>query len=204
MLSEIFWRDHSGASCAVFVAFVAGKPALVARSTNHFEGDCAMNEYLELCARIQKYPIVIWWTTSVLVSVAIWLSHYFSMFVTVGGMTVVNLRVLGLAARNQTVAQVADLYSKWMWPGIVVLVVSGSLMLAGDSVLFCTNGVFGIKLLLMVLAAISGVIIQSNAHKWDKLSGTPISAKVIALVSLALWIGTILAAVDVPALTDVP
>ena len=163
-----------------------------------------MNEYLHWCAQLQRYPIVVWFTTSVLVSVLIWLSHYFSMFVTIGGMTVVNLRVLGLAARGQTMTQVADLYSRWMWPGLVVLFVSGTLMLAGDSVLFCTNGVFGIKLLLIVLAALSGVIIQMNVRKWDQASRTPITAKVVALISLALWIGTILAAVDVPALTDVP
>ena len=163
-----------------------------------------MREYLHLCAQLQRNAFVVWVTNSVLVSVMVWLSHYFSLFLTIGAMTMVNLRVLGVAARKQTMTQVADLYSRWMWIGLVILFVSGSLMLAGDALLFCTNGVFGTKLLLIVLAAISGVVIQSRVRKWDELPSTPLGAKAFAFVSVLLWIGTILAAVDVPAFTDVP
>lgn len=100
--------------------------------------------------------------------------------------------------------QIANIYSKWMWIGLAVLFVSGTMMAAGDSVLFCTNKVFGIKLGLIALAAISGVVIQRNIRKWDKAPRIPITAKLLASISLALWIGTILSAVDIPALTNVP
>jgi hypothetical protein len=163
-----------------------------------------MNEYLDFCGRIEHYPTVVWFTNSLLASILIWLSHYFSMFLTIGSMVVLNLRVLGVAGRKQTITQIANLYSRWMWIGLVVLFVSGTMMAAGDSVLFCTNGVFGIKLTLIVLAAISGVIIQRNARKWDQSPTVPVAAKALAFVSLILWVGTILAAVDIPALTNVP
>jgi hypothetical protein len=163
-----------------------------------------MDEYLHLCAQLQNYPIVVWFTNSLLISILIWLSHYFSLFLTIGSMAILNLRVLGLTGRNQTITQVANVYARWMWIGLVVLFISGSLMLAGDSVLFCTNGVFGVKLLLIILAAISGVIIQKNVRKWDQAPKTPTAAKALALISLVLWIGTILSAVDIPALTNVP
>jgi hypothetical protein len=163
-----------------------------------------MNQYLDFCGRIEHYRIVVWFTNSLLVSILIWLSHYFSLFLTIGSMAVLNLRVLGVAGRKQTITQIANLYSRWMWIGLAVLFVSGIMMAAGDSVLYCTNGVFGIKLALIVLAAISGVIIQRSARTWDQSPAVPATAKALAFVSLILWVGTILAAVQIPALTSVP
>lgn len=163
-----------------------------------------MNQYLDFCGNIERYPFVVWFTNSLLASILIWLCHYFSLFLTIGSMVVLNLRVLGVAGREQTITQIATLYSRWMWIGLAVLFVSGTMMAAGDSVLFCTNGVFGIKLVLIVLAAISGVIIERNARRWDQAPAVPLVAKALALVSLLLWVGTILAAVDIPALTNVP
>lgn len=163
-----------------------------------------MNQYLEFCGGIERYPFVVWFTNSLLASILIWLSHYLSLFLTIGSMVILNLRVLGVAGRQQTITQIANVYSRWMWIGLAILFVSGIMMAAGDSVLFCTNGVFGIKLVLIVLAATSGVIIQRNARRWDQAPAVPIVAKTLALVSLILWVGTILAAVDIPALTNVP
>ena len=163
-----------------------------------------MEQYLAFCGGIQHYPIVVWFTNSLLASIVIWLSHYVSLFLTIGSMAILNLRVLGIAGRKQTITQIADVYSKWMWTGLAVLFVSGTMMAAGDSELFCTNGVFGIKLVLILLAALSGIIIQRNVRRWDQVSVVPMAAKTLAFVSLILWVGTILAAVDIPALTNVP
>src|SRR5579863_10287692 len=104
-----------------------------------------MNQYLDFCGGIQRYPVVVWFTNSLLLSILIWLSHYFSLFLTIGSMVVLDLRVLGVAGRKQTITRIANLYSRWMWIGLAVLFVSGAMMAAGDSVLFCTNTVFGIK-----------------------------------------------------------
>jgi len=163
-----------------------------------------MDGYLAFCGGIQRYPFVVWFTNSLLASVVIWLSHYVSLFLTIGSMAILNLRVLGIAGRKQTITQIADVYSKWMWVGLAVLFVSGTMMAAGDSELYCTNGVFGIKLALILLAAISGIIIQRNVRRWDQEPAVPMGAKTLAFVSLLLWVGTILAAVDIPALTNVP
>jgi hypothetical protein len=41
--------------------------------------------------------------------------------------------------------------------------------------------------------------VQRNVPKWDRLSAIPPGAKAIALISLVLWFGMILASVEVPA-----
>src|SRR5271154_1256407 len=105
--------------------------------------DQKMSTYLYYCGHLQQNSFVVWITNSILISLIVWLCHYFSLFLTIGSMTMINLRVLGVAGRSQTIGQIANLYSRWMWTGLVILLVSGILMLAGDSILFCTNTIFG-------------------------------------------------------------
>jgi len=163
-----------------------------------------MHTYLRACHDLQNYPTVVWFTNSIVTSLLIWMAHYVSVFLTIGSMVMINLRVLGLAGKNQTVTQVADFYAPWMWIGLTVLFFTGILMLLGDSALFCANTVFGVNLLITVLAAISGVFVRKRAPSWEGPSGAPGGAKVIAGVSIFLWLGTILSAVAVPALSNVP
>jgi len=145
-----------------------------------------------------------WFNESIIVSLLIWLAHYVSVFLTIGSMVMIDLRVLGVSGRNQSVSDIADFYSPWMWIGLAVLFVTGMLMLAGDSSLFCTNGVFGINMLITIVAAASGVLVRKMAPAWDRPSGTPLGAKLIAAVSILLWLGTILSALEVPAISGVP
>ena len=163
-----------------------------------------MTFYLQACHDVQSNPYVVWLTGSVLPSLAVWLAHYLSAFLTVGSMVMINLRVLGFTGKNQSVTEITDFYSPWMWIGLSVLVFTGLLMLAGDSTLFCTNSVFGINLLITALAVVSGICVKKGAPLWDRPSGPPVGAKVLACVSILLWLGTILSAVEVPALSNVP
>lgn len=163
-----------------------------------------MNTYLQFCSSVQSNHIVMWFTSGILISLAIWLCHYVSVFLTIGSMLMMDLRVLGLTGKNQTVSEIADFYAPWMWTGLGILLFTGLLMLAGDSALFCTNGVFGMNLLITALAAATGVFIRNKAPAWESPSGTPWGAKLVAGVSILLWIGTILSAVEVPAISNVP
>jgi hypothetical protein len=163
-----------------------------------------MHTYIHTCSAVQNNPFVMWFTGSILISLLIWLAHYVSVFLTIGSMLMMDLRVLGVAAKNQTVTEVADFYSPWMWIGLAVLFFTGLLMLAGDSALYCTNVVFGVNLLVTAFAAATGVFIRKRAPAWERPAGVPWGAKVFAGISMLLWVGTILSAVFVPALSSVP
>jgi hypothetical protein len=163
-----------------------------------------MHTYHQVCHNVQDNPLVVWFTSSILASLLIWMAHYVSVFLTIGSMVMVNLRVLELTGKSQTVTEISDYYSSWMWVGLSVLFVTGTLMLLGDSRLFCTNPVFGVNLLLTMIAAASGIFIRRRAPAWELPSGTPQGAKILAAFSIFLWVGTILSAVAVPALSNVP
>ena len=55
----------------------------------------------------------------------------------------------------------------------------------------------------MLLAIVCTVIIQWNVSSWDRLPAVPVWAKLLAFVSIALWIGAILVGVEIPGLTGV-
>jgi hypothetical protein len=76
-------------------------------------------------------------------------------------------------------------------------------MFSGDAADFYLASVFRIKLAVILLAVIFGIIVQWSVPKWGRLPSIPASAKVLAVISLVLWIGAILASVEVPAISGV-
>jgi uncharacterized membrane protein len=129
--------------------------------------------------------------------------HYFSMFILVGSMVIVDLRVLGLVARRQDAAQLAERLFPWIWISLVLNFLTGFLMFAGSAVSYYRNDVFYDKIGIIVLAIILNIFVQKKVGKWDQLPAMPAWAKLIAVVSIGLWIGAIIAGVEVPALTGV-
>ncbi len=51
--------------------------------------------------------------------------HYFCVFVMVGSMALVDLRVLGVAAKRTTISQLADQLFPWMWTAFTIATISG-------------------------------------------------------------------------------
>jgi hypothetical protein len=130
------------------------------------------------------------------------LFHYFSIFIVVGASFYIDLKLLGLAGSEQTLRQLADRAFPAIWIGMVFNALSGFIMYAGTATEYYANGWMYTKIAATVGCLLSVVIIQRNVPNWD-LPKAPTIAKLIALVSIVLWISTILLGVEVPALTGV-
>lgn len=126
-------------------------------------------------------------------------THYFSLFVLVGTVVLVDLRVLGVAARRQTITELAEQLFPWTWTALALALISGLMMFATDATDFYPDIVFRIKMTVMILAIIFAVIVQRGVPRWDQSPSVPTAAKLVALTSLILWIGTILAGVEIAA-----
>jgi hypothetical protein len=56
-------------------------------------------------------------------------------------------------------------------------------------------------MLITGLAVISALAIEWSVPKWDRASVIPVTARLVALISIVLWFGAMLVSVEIPALT---
>ena len=127
--------------------------------------------------------------------------HYFTLLFFIGTIALVDLRILGVADRNQTLSLLADQLLPWTWIGFALAMISGFLLFTTDAGDYAPDHVFQAKMLVILLAVVFTVVVQVGLRKWNQLPAVPVSAKVIAALSLILWLGAILAGVDIAALS---
>ena len=153
-----------------------------------------MWEALEHVGWIQTLSMTGWMYNTVSVT------HYLTMFWFIGSIAFVDLRVMGLAARNRNLSELSEQLFPWAWTGCVLSICAGFLMFATDAGDWAPSPHFHIKLALIVSSIVFTVIVQKSARKWSEGSDTPAAAKMIALICLLLWVATIVSASEVPAL----
>ena len=158
---------------------------------------------LHFCRWLQESSMIAWINGTAWTAAALEIIHYFSMFILVGSMLIVDLRVLGLLKRLQNASRLADLLFPWIWISLAFNFLSGFFMFAGSAIGYYRNDVFYDKLSVILAAIVMNIIVQQKVRKWDQLPAMPAWAKAIAVLSIGLWIGAILAGVEVPALTGV-
>jgi uncharacterized membrane protein len=127
--------------------------------------------------------------------------HYFTLLFFIGTIVLVDLRILGVADRNQTVSQLAEQLVPWTWVGFALAMISGFLLFTTDAGDYAFDTPFRVKMLTILLAFIFAMIVQWNVPAWNRLPAMPAAAKVVAFLSLVLWLGTILAGVEIAALS---
>jgi uncharacterized membrane protein len=158
---------------------------------------------LHLCRWLQDNSFIALINGTAWTAAALEIVHYFSMFILVGSMVVVDLRVLGLVGRQQDATQLADRLFPWIWVSLALNFLSGFFMFAGSAIAYYRNDIFYDKVGVILLAIVANIIVQQKVRKWNQLPAMPGWAKLIAVVSICLWIGAIIAGVEVPALTGV-
>ena len=153
---------------------------------------------LSFCQRLEKISWLMAIDNSPTMGPGMYIAHYFSIFLLVGTSAIVNLRILVPTGRRQNVTELAEQLFPWTWIAFSIAVVTGLIMFAPDATTFFPRIFFWIKLPVVLLAAVFTLIVQHNVRKWDQSPAIPTQAKLTAFVSLALWIGTILTALEIP------
>jgi hypothetical protein len=126
--------------------------------------------------------------------------HYLTMFWFIGSMAVVDLRVMGIAARKRNLSELAGQLFPWAWTGCVLAVISGFFMFATAAGDWAPDPIFHYKLGLIVLSVGLAILVQRGVPKWAAAPEIPTAAKVIATIALVSWVATILMASEIPAM----
>jgi hypothetical protein len=129
--------------------------------------------------------------------------HYVGVFILVGIIVLVDLRVIGVAARKRGLSELAAQLFPYAWFGLGMVLFSGFMMFTTSAADYYRDPTFRIKMAVTALAILSGLIIQKGAIKWGHSPSAPILAKCVAFVSILLLFGAVLAGNQVPALSGI-
>lgn len=114
--------------------------------------------------------------------------HILAIAAVVGSMALLDLRVLGIAARAQSLSSVSHRLLPWVWRALIVLLLSGLIMVTGEPGRSITNSIFQVKMALVIFAAILTFFLQRSLKAKAAADTAPTGAKVIAALSLAVWV----------------
>ena len=123
--------------------------------------------------------------------------HLFGIISLVASTSILDLRLLGLLLRRESVSKLVDRCMTWAWTGFAVQVVTGFLLFSSEATKMYGNRVFQIKMLLILLAGLNGLVFHVLAYRkvaeWEDAPVTPLSARFAGGLSILLWFGIVAA-----------
>ena len=114
--------------------------------------------------------------------------HIASFALAIGTIGLVDLSLLGVGLRRNAAAQIARSTGLWTLTGLVLIIFTGLMLFASDPGMYLRNSSFRFKITALVLA----ILYNYTIHRKVALSeGTGAGVKLVAVVSLALWISVV-------------
>lgn len=149
------------------------------------------------CAWIERTPLsqaiqVTSWSVPAVQTV-----HILAIAAVMAAVFMLNLRLLGIVGIDRPLAEVSARIRPVIWWTLPILLLSGAILIVGEPVRALENWVFQLKMTLLVAVIIITLAYQAPLNKdsnfWDATSGRRGAIKLIAIVSLTLWVGIVCA-----------
>ncbi len=138
------------------------------------------------------------WSWAVFIHMKPWafttvqVAHFFAVSLVLGTITIVDLRLLGLAAAKRPFAELSRQLLPFTWAAFVLAAITGSLLFISQATEYFVNPVFWIKMSVIVLAGINMMIFEfitvRDAQKWNLDPTPPPRARLAGGISIACWI----------------
>ena len=115
--------------------------------------------------------------------------HLLGLCVIGGAILLVDMRLLGLGLRRQPIAELARDTRPFLLGSLVVMLVTGLLLFSSEAVKCYYSFAFWFKMTSLALAIIFTFTVRQRVTLADDARISPIKARIVALISLALWSG---------------
>jgi hypothetical protein len=123
--------------------------------------------------------------------------HVIGLALVFGTIVVIDLRLLGVASTHRPFLRMSSDIIKWTWGAFALTALTGVLMFITNASVYFNNTYFRIKILLLVLAAVNVLVFELTAgrtmEQWNEAPSAPRIGKIVATVSVILWLGVIFA-----------
>ena len=154
-----------------------------------------MDSITEILKWVEHTPVAVFvshstWAFSAMLSV-----HIVAVALVFGMITVVDLRLIGVAAKRCAVSGLCREALPWTWCAFGVSVVTGALLFTAQPVKYWGNDAFRMKFAVMALAGINMLIFQLITYRgvarWDRDTAVPWAGRLAGAISLACWIAIV-------------
>jgi uncharacterized protein DUF6644 len=145
---------------------------------------------MELFAWLEQTAIADAIRTSRWMYPAIETGHYIGLSLLVGGIMLIDLRVLGFARTLPLRSMIGLL--PFVWVGFIINVTTGTLLFIYGATNFGTNPAFLLKMTFMVLAGLNALAfdlaVRRSSFDWVAADRPPVYVKTFATLSFGLWL----------------
>ena len=122
--------------------------------------------------------------------------HVLAIVLVVGTISIVDLRLLGIASLDISARRLMRDIIPYTWGAFAVAAITGSLMFSSDATHYGHNRLFQTKMVMLALAGINMAVFhlfgERDIERWDAPGGaTPVAAKAAAGISLVAWIAIV-------------
>lgn len=119
--------------------------------------------------------------------------HILGVAVVMISVGVLNLHLLGIAGTRRSFAQLAGQLIPWVWGGLIVLFITGTLQTIAEPGRELLNLGFRVKMVLLLVVAAITLVYQITVTKdpfyWEYTPQRRQAARTLATLSLVLWVG---------------
>jgi hypothetical protein len=118
--------------------------------------------------------------------------HVLAIVLVVGTISIVDLRLLGVASLDRPVRRLMRDMLPYTWGAFGVAAITGSLLFSSKATTYAHNFFFQGKMVLIALAGVNMVLFHlagiGGVERWGTTKRTPLAAKIAGGVSLTLWV----------------
>lgn len=149
------------------------------------------------CAALAKTPLSQTLQSTDWIIPAVQTVHIIAVAAVIASILMVDLRLMGVGARNQQIAAVVNRYLPSVWYALPILLLSGATLIIAEPSRALQNPVFALKMGLLLLAMgitlLCQLPLRKDARFWDESKSRRWTVRVIACLSLPLWVAILFA-----------
>jgi hypothetical protein len=123
--------------------------------------------------------------------------HILSVAVLFSSAVLVDLRIWRALQRDVPLPAVARRFLPTIWPVLLILLITGSLLIIGEPRRSLLNATFYLKMALLAVAIVLTLVLQWSLRAapefWDKDRGRRIAGRAVATLSILVWCGILFA-----------
>ncbi|WP_216207354.1 DUF6644 family protein [Polynucleobacter sp. Latsch14-2] len=150
---------------------------------------------LSFCSYIENTPLSLAIQGNAWVIPSVQTIHILAIAATLIAVLMIDLRLLRLAGNERSIAGVMGRYASIIWLAIPILLVTGAILIIAEPARSLANPAFQLKMLMLcTVIAITYWLQQAsnrNSFFWDASPNKRRLASILAICSIALWIGIV-------------